>query len=116
MQASSAIWVAAAARKKEALAEKAAPKAEPRVDKEPYAEAEAPKPKPAINFHPSDLAQSAPVVTVAERNKAFEELADLYGTDPLAYVHQKREWAQRLCTTVKAIDDTVATHRPREAS
>ena len=72
-----------------------------------------PEPKAAINFHPSDLAKHAAVVTVEERARALEELADLYRTDPLAYVHQKREWAQRLCTTVKAIDDAVGVVREK---
>ena len=67
-----------------------------------------------FKFHPSDLAEpKAAPPTIEEKNRALEELADLWRTDPIAYAEKKHELAERLCTTVLAIDRAVKVVRDR---
>ena len=71
--------------------------------------------KPLVKFHPSDLTKQAAPPTVEEKEQALEELATLRETDPLAYVDRKRQCAERLCTTVAAIDQAVKIVRDKRA-
>jgi hypothetical protein len=75
----------------------------------------APKPKPAFTFHPSDFAASkAAPPTIEEKNQALEKLAVLWKSDPLAYTEQKRELADRLCTTIEAVEKAVKIVRNQQ--
>jgi hypothetical protein len=80
------------------------------------AQSEAMGEKPKINFHASD--KKPPKVappTIEDKRRALEELADKRKTDPLAYAEGRREWADKLCTTVKAIDEAVKLVLDRRA-
>jgi hypothetical protein len=69
-----------------------------------------------VKLHPSDLApDEPPAPTIEEKNKALEKLADLYDTDPLAFAEGRRACADRLCTTVVAIDRAVKLIRDQRA-
>ena len=62
---------------------------------------------PKFKFHESDRVKSGAKPTIEEKQRALQELADLRDTDPLEYASQRKVWADRLCTTVKAIDGAV---------
>jgi hypothetical protein len=80
----------------------------------PLAQAATEKARKIVGFHPSDLAPDAPALpTIEEKNQALEALADLWDTDPLAYADGRKVWADRLCTTVAAIDKAVRLVRDR---
>jgi hypothetical protein len=61
-----------------------------------------------VRFHESDkIAPPEPLPTIEEKEKALDELADLYKVDPLAYVEKVREWTKKLCTTQDALNKAV---------
>src|SRR5262249_47313897 len=77
------------------------------TNKEPPKTEAAPRVLGDIKFHKSDLKPEVKLPTIKEKEEALEKLADLREGDPLAYAEGRKEWANRLCTTVAAIDQAV---------
>jgi hypothetical protein len=68
-----------------------------------------------VRFHKSDEAKAEKPPTIEEREKAFNELAGLFKTDPIAYAGKVKEWAKKLCTTGGAINSAVKLIRKDRA-
>ena len=68
----------------------------------------------SIKFHPSDFViEASTKLTVAERDKAIEELADLKITHPFEFAEKRKALAKQLYTTVDAIDQAVKITRDK---
>ena len=95
----------------------AQPQAEEKAEEQSGAGAGAAEEKLAalgIKFHPSDRIDPKAPLTIEERNRAFEEMAELWNSDPLAYAEKRHELAARLCVTVVAVDRVVKIVRDRQ--
>ena len=67
-----------------------------------------------VRFHKSDHARTAePPPTIEERDKAPNTMADLYESDPLAYVELRKKWSRRLSTPQTALDKAVKIIRDK---
>jgi hypothetical protein len=66
-----------------------------------------------INFHKSDLNLDNTPITVEEKDRELERLADLMDTDPIAYAVAHKELAKRVCVTITAIDKAVKIVRDK---
>jgi hypothetical protein len=71
---------------------------------------------PEVKFHESDHAPRRRLgqpITIEEKNRKLEELADLWDTDPIGYAELRKEVAAQLCINQQSVDRAVKLVRDR---
>jgi hypothetical protein len=66
-----------------------------------------------VEFHETDRIQQQRPVTIEERNKALEELVDLWEADPFEYSKKRKDLAAKLGETLEVVDHAIRMTRDR---